>query len=173
MHAPIVYGLLAHSHSWKGDNSTPEDNIEQKLRESDKLHVSHPRQTLDLLCVADLGTWISGKLGPVRARNHLLGGAHSCYVQHTPSHQNQTKYFTAIGTLISNLSRRLAWEEPALRDIVDYYQFTNIGGTGEGVFRKWPISIYSENVQRSIQSGVFGASSSITTWNEWQVGYNL
>ena len=100
-------------------------------------------------------------------------GAHSCYVQHTPSHQNQTKYFTAIGTLISNLSRRLAWEEPALRDIVDYYQFTNIGGAGGGVFRKWPISIYSENVQHSIQSGVFGASSSIATWNEWQVGYNL
>ena len=54
LHAPVVYGLLAHSHSWKGPNSTPENNIEQELRESDKLHVSHPRLGLDLLCVSDL-----------------------------------------------------------------------------------------------------------------------
>ena len=62
LHAPIVYGLLAHSHSWKTPNSTPETNIKQKLLESDKLHVSHPHECLDLLCVADLGTWISSKM---------------------------------------------------------------------------------------------------------------
>ena len=62
LHAPIVYGLLAHSHSWKNPNSTPEANIEQKLLEFDELYVSHPRQTLDLFCVADFGTWISGKI---------------------------------------------------------------------------------------------------------------
>ena len=62
LHAPIVYGLLAHSHSWKRPNSTPEDNIEQKLRESDELHVSHPRESLDVLCVADLAAWIMSKI---------------------------------------------------------------------------------------------------------------
>ena len=40
LHAPIVYGLLAHSHSWKETNSTPENNIEKKLRGSDYHHVS-------------------------------------------------------------------------------------------------------------------------------------
>ena len=55
LHAPIVYGLLAHSHSWKGPKSTPEDNIRRKLLESDILHTSHPRECLDLLCIADLG----------------------------------------------------------------------------------------------------------------------
>ena len=25
LHAPVVFGLLAHSHSWKGDKSTPEE----------------------------------------------------------------------------------------------------------------------------------------------------
>ena len=43
LHTPIVYGLLAHSHSWTDEKSTAEVNIEQKLLESDKLHVSHPR----------------------------------------------------------------------------------------------------------------------------------
>ena len=188
LHAPIVYGLLAHSHSWKAPNSTPENNIEEKLRESDYSHVSHPRECLDLLCVADLGTWISGKLtfiGPPTIRGwaslnpviHLQygpeGSAQSTYVQHTSSHNNQTKYFTPIGTLISNLSRRLAWEDPALRDLADYYQVTKIGGTGEGGFRKWPISIYSENVRRGIQGGVEEISSNIMTWTEWNIAFNL
>ena len=53
LHAPIIYGLLAHSHSWKGENSTPEDNIQRTLIVSDFCHVSHPRQGLDLLCVSD------------------------------------------------------------------------------------------------------------------------
>ena len=57
LHTPIVYGLLAHSHSWKGPNSTPEDNIKAKLWASDWSHVSHPRLSLDLLCVPDLATW--------------------------------------------------------------------------------------------------------------------
>lgn len=61
LHTSIVYGLLAHSHSWQRENSTPENNIERKLRESDASYVLHPRQTLDLLCVANFGTWVSGK----------------------------------------------------------------------------------------------------------------
>ena len=56
LHTPILYGLLAHSHSWKGDNSTPESNIALKLLQADIAYVSHPRQSLDVLCVADLGS---------------------------------------------------------------------------------------------------------------------
>ena len=188
MHAPIVYGLLAHSHSWKGENSTPEVNIENKLHKSDELCVSHPRQVLDLLCVADCGTWISGKLtfigpstvpgwdslGPeIHSLYGVNGSVQSTYARHTFLHRNQTENFTPIGTLISNLSRRLAWEDPALRDLVNYYQGAEISGTGEGRFRQWPILIYSENVQRRIQSGVGPSSSSIATWDEWQIGFNL
>lgn len=186
LHAPIVYGLLAHSHSWKRKKSRPEANITQNLVKSDKLHVSHPRQTLDLLCVADLGTWVSGKftfIGPatshgwasldpsIHLQYGLEGSAQSTYVRHTSSHQAQAEHFTPIGTLISSLSRKLAWENPALRDLVDYYQVTEIGGTGEGGFRQWPISIYTENVQRRIQD--VGLSSNVMIWDEWQVAFNL
>ena len=187
LHAPIVYGLLAHSHSWKGDNSRPENNIGLKLYLSDILHVSHPRQTLDLLCVADLGAWISSKItfvGPATIRGwasldpkiHLQygleGSMQSTYVGHTFSRDNQKEYFTPIGGLIAKLMERFAWEDPALRDLVDYYRATGIGGDGEGGFRPWPISIYSENVQRHIQGGG-PLSSNITTWDEWKVGFGL
>ena len=170
LHSPIVYGLLAHSHSWKSSNSTPEDNIEQKLREVDNLHASHPRECIDMLCIADFGTWISGKLTFIypspssvsdgsslnqrRDFQYVLeGAAQTTYVRHTPFHDKQTKNFTPIGTLISNLSRRLAWEDVALRDLVDYYQITKIGGAGMGGFRYWPISIYSQDVNTFAKKG--------------------
>lgn len=57
LHAPIVYGLLAHSHSWKGAASAPSENISSALAAADASAVDHPRHMLDLLCVADHGCW--------------------------------------------------------------------------------------------------------------------
>ena len=66
LHAPIVYGLLAHSHPWTGSKATPEKNIQGRLFKSDRLHVLHPRLELDLLCVADFAVWTLFKASPVR-----------------------------------------------------------------------------------------------------------
>ena len=65
LHSPITYGLLAHSHSWKGEHSTPELNISEKLWGADHQYVVHPRLGLDLICVADLCTWSSDKRMPL------------------------------------------------------------------------------------------------------------
>ena len=203
LHAPIVYGLLAHSHSWIDEKSTPEVNIEQKLLEFDKSYVSHPRECLDLLCVADLATWISCKMtfvGPGVDRNYKSsafsvygpkGAALNSYIGYTTSRSNQVKrsasnlpkivtgsgpppppgsqvgHFTPIGALISKLSRQLAWEDSALRDLADYYQGTNIAGIGEGDFRPWSSEIYSKRVRRRVVNGNL-TSGKAASWNEWR-----
>ena len=175
LHAPIVYGLLAHSHSWKGSNSTPETNIKQKLLESDKLHVSHPRESLDLLCVADLGTWKTMKmLGPLALASHykipinivLESGLalQTSYMMATSTHKNQSAYFTPIGSCIFDLSRKIAWEDTQLREISQYYQGTEMGGTGEGEVRQWNFS-FSENVTRQLQNHRFN----LENWDEWSI----
>ena len=184
LHAPIVYGLLAHSHSWKRPNSTPEANIEKKLLESDYLHVTHPRQGLDLLCVADLAAWVLCKMTligpqlapnlppnsrvPALSRYGPDGAAVSSYVGHTLSHDNQAEHFTPIGVLISDLSRRLAREDPALRDLADYYRI--ISGVGGGYFRDWPISIYSDRVRPRVEAGHLLNGPGLA-WDEWNVGF--
>ena len=180
LHAPIVYGLLAHSHSWKMPNSTPEVNIEQKLCESDYLHVSHPRECLDVLCVADLAAWIMSKVTFFSPRmlpgNEWAfpselgpdGAALSTYIGHTASHDNQFKQFTPIGTLISDLSQRLAWEDPALRDLVRYYQTTHIGGIGSGKPRTWPSSIYSKEVCLRAEHPQLSTGPD-AIWDEWNI----
>ena len=185
LHAPIVYGVLAHSHSWKGKNSTPEANIQQKLLESYESHISHPRLALDLLCVADLGTWIwtkvtlAGQFLPDSLSTKIFKahGEHThshyhqmsdgvmvgLYVGHTYSHDDQVGHFTPIGALISGLSQQLAWESPELRDLADYYRTTNIAGNSQGNGTLWTISIYSQEVQRLIKSGALSNNA----WNEW------
>lgn len=61
LHTPLIYGLLAHSHHWKNKNSTPIENIVNVLIERDRELVTHPKESLDLLCVADLITCIQTK----------------------------------------------------------------------------------------------------------------
>jgi len=139
LHSPLVYGLLAHSHTWKGGNSMPDQNIEKKLHEADAIHISHPRLQLDLLCVADLAAWTSvtctflgprlvpdwSTMAPIYGPN---GSATSSYVGHTGSYEQQVEQFTPIGVLISHLSQKLAWENPELREFADYYRMVNIAG---------------------------------------------
>lgn len=54
---PVFFGLLAESHDWKADASTPKDNIKKITDEFDRDLVKSPREGLDLMCIADLGTW--------------------------------------------------------------------------------------------------------------------
>lgn len=178
LHAPVVYGLLAHSHSWKGDNSTPEDNIQQKLIISDYCHVLHPRQGLDLLCVADLATWTLSKstflsqLSP-QDPNYAPQDVEmiTSYTRWTASSDIPIEDFTSIGVLISNLSKRLAWEDSTLRDLADYYHDIKLTSTGSGLQRKWQANlIYSSEVFSGF--GIHGPSvGGANTWNEWFSGF--
>ena len=148
LHAPIVFGLLAHSHSWKGPNSTPEDNIEQKLRESDYSHVLHPRLGLDLLCVADLATWVLSKfIFNYPERDEPDVKVKTAYSGHTHHYNSKSKHFNPIGTLISRLTLRLGWEDPSLRDLADYYLRTGIDGGAKGYLRDWHTSVYKTGVR--------------------------
>ncbi len=179
LHSQLVYGLLAHSHAWKGEHSTPELNIEQKLNEADTLHVSHPRLQLDLLCVADLAAWTSSTItffGPRQVSDWSTmatiygpkGSATSAYIGHIRKHEQQVEHFTPIGVLISYLSQKLAWENSSLRDLADYYRIVNIAGSGKGYMRMWPSSIYSEEIRPRVEAGIL---SNGKPWDEWSVGF--
>jgi hypothetical protein len=58
---PLTYGLLSHSHAWKAAGATPTENVNRNLWKADTAIVNHPREMLDLLCVADLACWSSGR----------------------------------------------------------------------------------------------------------------
>ena len=179
LHSPPVYGLLAHSHAWKGKSSTPEQNIEQRLHEVDALHISHPRLQLDLLCVADLAAWTSSAftfLGPRQVPDWSTmapvygpnGSATSAYIGHTRTYEQQAEQFTPIGVFISYLSQKLAWEDPVLRNRADYYRIVNIAGSGKGYMRVWPSSIYGDEIRPQVEAGML---SNGKPWDEWSVAF--
>ena len=183
LHAPIFYGLLAHSHSWKSGGSTPEENIEHSLHEADALHVSHPRLQLDLLCVADLAAWTTMKvtfIGPHQVPDWppqmvelygQNGSATSSYMGHTRDHSPQSPqvpHFSPIGVLISHVCQRLGWEEPSLRDLADYYRITNIAGSARGSITTWTSSIYGEEIRSRVEAGQLINGK---PWDEWSVGF--
>ena len=176
LHAPIVYGLLAHSHSWKCPNSTPEQNIKGELWRSDNTHVVHPRFGLDLLCVADLGTWVLSKFimnipqnSPLLPKFKPGIHVHTTYIGHTNYRNRDSKEFKPIGTLISGLSRRLAWEDTSMRDLARYYDRTSIEGSGSGSMRVWP-DIVIKNKRRPDSQLEVGFTSH-DYWDEWNGQY--
>ena len=153
---------MAHSHSWKGTNSTPKDHVRHKLLTSDLSYVTHPREHLDLICVADLATWTSFKEAShffIPPRDLGSGSALTSYIE---------RGSTPIGNLISSLSRRIAWEVPELREISNYYWYSGVTSGGKSQRgRLWDNSIYSDEVRRHIQCGRL-SNTNILEWNEWQ-----
>lgn len=175
LHAPVIYGLLARSYSWKGEDTVPASHIEQKFLEADGLYVVHPRECLDLLCVANLGTWRAVKvLAPLLLASHcgipissvLETGftLQTAYMMAESEHENQGEPLTPIGSFIFDLSRKLAWEDVNLRELSQYYQGMRIDNLGSGKPRSWDFS-FSESVTRQLLDHRFN----LDDWSEWSV----
>lgn len=176
LNSPIIFGLLAHSHSWKRNNSKPLENIEKKLLEEDKKLISHPREMIDVICVADLATWNAIKTPWIGPTSYQIldkeqiqdfgdkGCPATAYICHSNNNRIQHKYFTPIGSLLSFLINKLAWRDKELRDLASYYSSLNLQGNGIGKPRLWNEEIYSVSVAKKLKSG---ENIIHTNWNEW------
>lgn len=180
LHSPILYGLLAHSHSWKAENSKPIENIESKLWEADEEHIKHPIYCPDIICIADLGIWSTSKItffGPRQISDWTSkkeiygdkGSSTSAYVCHSNETKNQTEHFTPIGAMITSLLNKLAWEYPNIRTLARYFLLSEIRGTGRGNMRIWESSIYSDEIKHKVESGQL---SNGIFWDEWSTGFH-
>ena len=178
LHSSIIFGLLAHSHVWKGPHSKPEENISRALREADEQHVQHPRDSLDILCVADLASWTASKMawtGTFPGREGLsaafgpCGSAICSYNGQKTSNPNGNT-FTPIGRFIAYLSRRIAWEDPSLRSLAAYFRAVNLGEDGGGEYRTWDTGIYSDEVRFKIMAEG-GLRENTFDWDEWNYIY--
>jgi hypothetical protein len=170
LQAPIVYGVLAHAHNWVRAGSNPRQTIEEHLRAADEQLVAHPREMLDAICVADLGTWYAVKtvamnprpLKPHRNRYPIVrhkGPIATGYMGTVVGSD-----FTAIGSMVVVLLRRLAWEDASLQTLADYFSLTGIAGPSSGRTRAWDTTTLSEQVRRTTHP--FDQETK-PKWNEW------
>jgi len=175
LRSPLFYGLLAHSHAWKGAASTPIDNVDNALEEA-SLSVEHPRLLLDFLCVADAGSWRYHYVPAYKSR-WMVGDfsesnpydlVMSTFVKATlSSHQEKSLPFQPVGSLINALLQALAWNDHDMRDIASYYRMANLGGMGSGRMRPWALAdVYSTAVAAAVSQG---KATSSQPWDEWSM----
>lgn len=177
LHAGIIYGLLAHSHSWQGENSKPVENIENALWTADTASVRHPRESIDFITVSDLATWKVTKLtyfSPVlpfyNENLREIYGPHGCattgYACHAIGADRQNEHFSPVGALLSGLFSELAWKFPDMRQLEEYFRKVNLLGSGEARMRQWSIDIYSSKIKDRVYRGEL---SNGVPYDEWHI----
>lgn len=175
MSGPIV-GLLAHAHQWKGKDAI--STIDDHVLAYDRQYVQHPRETLDLLCVANLATWVVSKsplLDPqeeidefVRSQLDPKGEPTTTYMCHAGGKgffaDAEFSNFSPLGVLISELLVKLAWEDPPLREIARYFLAVEFSRSSSGRSRHWDRSVYSPALRRRLS---LSKLHDIIDWDEW------
>lgn len=133
---PVFYGLLGQSHEWKGDNSTPAENVRDIANELDRELVAAPREGLDFICIADLGTWTRKtsvlpqrfldrglRADPIGAQ--LMGAVgEDSRVMSGLGRDYEQKNLSPLTNFIGALWDKLAINDPALKPLADGLRFT-------------------------------------------------
>lgn len=159
LHAPIVCGLVAHSHSRKHQKERAIKALESDLIKADRSYCEHPKFMLDSVCIADAGFWQAASYArfPGATRNgdfvpmsvYRRRASGSQYLE--PAVKERDPVCSPIGGLKSDLLIRLAWEDSALRPIAGYFMRASVGGpVGRVTVREWPSSIFSDDVQQRL-----------------------
>ena len=167
-----IYGLLAHSHEWKNKTDS-EAIITNKIIQNDQDIVTHPREMIDVICVADVGTWTAKKI-----RGYKISGANfsdhcqfpaTCYSSSSSNTEDQRSSFTPIGALISNLMQKLAYKDVKMRGLAEYFAKA-VAGNSKGLMRKWdPSFIYSSEVNDKLMEVT--PSLNPFSWDEWGMDF--
>jgi hypothetical protein len=168
MAGPFPVGILAHSHVWKAPRSTAAENLTDHLVALDQELVRHPRESLDFLCVADLGLWwtlrvpyippIGNSLDETVAAISKGEGLALTGISQTDPGQS----FTAIAALVAHLLVRLSYRDPTLQPLADNMRRTGTLGTATGRSRAWDIKdVFSEVVCKQLPTQVFQRGSDL------------
>lgn len=167
------FGLLAHSSVWEN----PNERVAAALGEH-HLAIAHPSRLLDLICVADGGTFMAerGAEFPnvVMRSDGSFGadGVRAMSVYRGPQASNlRERQDTALGRLVWYVLRRLAWDEPAIRSLVQHYHSAGLG-EGGGVPKFWlQESVLPDVVLAALQTqhsiGVRWPRPTSIEWDEW------
>ncbi|MGY3815481.1 DUF6602 domain-containing protein [Globicatella sulfidifaciens] len=176
LNRPIIYGLLAHSHSWNSDTSNPNQNVENNLERFGTEITEHPREMLDILCVADLACWTAFKtayMGPLNGIDNaeeIYGFRETTMTSYNQFSylNNDNDYFSPIGTLISSLYLKLGWHNQYTQSLSKYFNTMNLTGSGQGIQQHWDFNaVFSENLRGQISQR--GFSNHI--WDEWSLTF--
>lgn len=185
LRAPLIYGVLAHSHSWKRKRAKPEKLIEPIIAEALKAHPGHPREVLDFICIADLSFWYASHftLPGVDREKLSIPTIDGMF----PEESKLTTFFmrsitgefssgrkepeiNPISRMLIELFSLMSWEDEKMRWLVIYF-IEVIGATSYGnpeITRDWLEGIYTQEVQDKVANFEIRMSNLWKhPWDEW------
>jgi hypothetical protein len=161
MLAPFPVGLLAHSHDWKAPGSTPRDNVTKNLRALDNELVRHPRESLDFLCVADLGLWWTMRVPfmathPAELITSATTGRASGVALSGIGQTEASGIYAPVASLVTHLIVRLSYSDPALASLAKSLRVMGTLGMSIGESRSWHLGdVYSDGARAQLMQQLF------------------
>jgi hypothetical protein len=150
----IFYGLLAHSHEVAFKKRPSREVVRDALAQADQAEIDDPRDCLDFICVADLGTWTLMRIPLVPASESNAAVLLTSYMgpltdapNHAAVHGQRSD---AIGRFLTSLLSRFGLTDPALASIGSYFYDTGLFGMGEAISRRWDLDDLSEGLEQMI-----------------------
>jgi hypothetical protein len=166
-----IFGLLAHSHAFR--DKRPSWIIHKAVEQFQTKHVEHPRELLDIICVADAVTMPLSKdvlIGCDLDKNEIESlkeaGSNNListmYVINDEDKNNPHDVGAILGSLIHELTFRMAFVDPSIRDWADHLSFIGVyGGIGRPVF--WTENELSPGVRRRLKKN----GREQDHWSKW------
>jgi hypothetical protein len=124
----LICGVLAQSQSL---GANPQDKVNETLNGYKPTQMSHPREELDLVCVADLNYW-------VRNSTILRAGFPNSFEneedEYLPTWQSgkivgTTEVIRPVAGLVTHLWQKLANRDVSLKPIADSFENTQTPGS--------------------------------------------
>jgi hypothetical protein len=172
---PVFYGLLAESHEWKADLSNPLKNVESAITDFEKQMLNSPREGLDFICIADLGSWRRvlfvmpmrwqdshpGTQSGLRLGSFIGSGMFNSDAD--PSGPVPT--LSPLTRFIGALWGKLALNDPTLESIAGGLRATEPSPHGKIGMRNWRLAnVVSDDVIDHLEAGPLSG-------RDWELGY--
>ncbi len=156
LHKPLLYGLLAHSHEWETGSAI--DTISASITDLDQEISEHPREVIDLVCVADVAVWSAGRCATHLAfDNGVLQMLETCTSTFSCLHagmwKEDTVYyksFNTIGALLSRIYEKLSKMDEKFLMFSNYFSLAiKDSQSGGDTFKVWG-DVLSPEARKSI-----------------------
>ncbi|MEU2687738.1 DUF6602 domain-containing protein [Streptomyces hygroscopicus] len=168
--APFPVGLIAHSHTWKHPGPTTDIRVQSICMDMDMKYATHPRESLDILCIADLGVWRTSRMPfiPQQAVQHLDADRAPKYHPGAglTSIMKMDSKSPTVAVFVAALYERLALTDPTLQPLADGFNALGDSGSGGGMPRFWALEdVFSEKVQSALSHGIMQSPDS--NWRQF------
>lgn len=150
-HRIFEYGLLAHS--FEGSDPIQfAQTISEEMERLDKALIEHPKQMVDLVCVRDLGSWVSERGAILETHIEVEGppkrweakylqfptSGYHCLTEASWGGGSQiAENFSPLGAFLARLYRKLSRADPSMDALASFFTSTLSTGQGGGKRRVW------------------------------------